>query len=338
MKQTAKGPLYLMRWDHSRDQRLDRDLVVTTHRLAELPLFSNDGLTEILDRYPREALAVSTMGHNPVYRSQSQTGELGNHSGIELVDMIRRGRLCLRLKNLVEHHAELARIVGRLCSEMVECQPGLRTSDHNGELEISSPTAITYYRYDRKPSVFWQIHGSRTISTYPAGEPFVSARVFEETIARGGPATLYFEPAFDDQARQWLQSKCDVLALLQHTPYRIVNGESLCVTLKTNYHTPQSRRRNETHRANHVLKRFIAPCGAETEGIGSFLKRTLLRGCGSHEYAQYSPAEPTFRVDPDAPLCVGSLDPPADQPGTTVPSFPGLQFETSISASAVTES
>ncbi len=163
MKETSKGPLYLMRWDHSCDHRLGRDVVETTHRLAELPIFSDEGLAAILDRYPREALRVTTMGDNPAHPNQLQHGKLGGYSGFDMIDMIRRGRLCLRICSVATHHQALARIVQRLCSEMMECQPGLRTYDHDGDLEISSPTAMNVLRYrhptQRRVADSWNSNG-----------------------------------------------------------------------------------------------------------------------------------------------------------------------------------
>lgn len=328
-----------MRWDHSRDQRLGRDVLVTTHRLAELPIFSDQGLAEILDRYPREALRVSTMRDNPAHPSQSQIGQLGQHSGRELVAMIRRGRLCVQMKNVVLHHEELRRIVGRLCGELLECQPGLRTSDHNGDLEISSPTVLTYYRCDVKPNVFWQIRGGRKVWVYPCGEPFVHTRSLEESIACGSRKPLYFEPAFDDQAQLLPQMSGDLLSLPQHTPYRIVNDDHLSVTLTTDYLTRESRRRNEIHCANHVLNRFLPLAGRsdETLGFQAAVKRVLLRVAGTREVETLGPPTPTFRVDPDSPSCIGPLDSTTHQSNATNPTFPGLSFEAATSATVVSE-
>lgn len=332
MKEHWTGPRYLMRWDYSRDQRLGRDAVTTTHRLAELPIFSDEGLAEILDRYPRKALGVTTMGDNPAHPSQLLLGKLGAHSGLKLIDLIRRGRLCLRIESVATHHQALARIVQRLCREMMECQPGLRTFDHNGDLEISSPTALKYYGIDVQPNVAWQIRGTRTAWMYPAVDPLVNGRTLERIVSSNDSLPLYFEPAFDDLAQNFQQTPGSVLALPQHTPYRVVNDEGLSVTLTTKYRTCESERRNNAHRANRILNRFFPSDrrSLATSGFGSAAKRLLVRVVGNTLAETSCPTmERTFRVDPDSPLCVG---PPATTDFTSVSSFPGLPLESSMPA------
>ncbi len=340
MKEASTGPLYLMRWDHSRDQRLGRDVVQTIHRLGELPVFSDEGLAAILDRYPREALQVVTMGNNPTHPSQLQLGKLGGYSGSELIEMIRRGRLCLRVCSVATHHPELARIVQRLCGEMMECQPGLRTYDHDGDLEISSPAAIKYYGIDIQPNVAWQIRGTRMAWVYPTGEPLVSRRTLETIVAANDSMPLHFEPAFDDLAQQFQQTSGSVLALPQHTPYRIVNDYDLGVTLTTKYMTRESERRNNAHRANHILNRFFPSDtrSVATSGFGSAAKRLFLRVAPNRlTDTSIQPMDPTFCVNPDSPLCVGPLTTAALKNDASSPLFPGLHLEASTPATAGSE-
>jgi hypothetical protein len=310
MNVTVKGPSYLMRWDHSRDQRLGRDVVQTTHRLAELPIFSDEGLAELLDQYPREAIQVSTTGKNPTYPSQLRIGQLGDHSGAELIAMLRRGRLCLRLKSLGEHHQGMREIVGRLCGEMMECQ-GLHTLHHEGELEICSPQTLVYYHCDLDPNICWQVRGCRSIWVYPSREPYLLTRPLERMLAGERATHLYYEPAFDDSAKRYVQTGGDAFAVPQQTPYRVVNDQHLSVTLITRYITAESRRRNETHLANHTLMKYLPSVmlADGRHGVRAALKRTLARLAGAQRRdASFEPKPPTFRVDPQAPNCIGALD------------------------------
>ncbi len=103
MLQLADGPKFLMHWDHQGKQRLLRDVVTTSHRLAELPLFSDEGLASIIDRYPTSAMIVTTTGEDAAHPSELQYGAFDDHDGRSWIDMIRRGRLCLRLTNVCQH-------------------------------------------------------------------------------------------------------------------------------------------------------------------------------------------------------------------------------------------
>jgi hypothetical protein len=335
-----------MCWDHSRDQRLGRDLLATQHRLAELPLLSDDGLAGIIDSYPREAMQVTTMGANPAHPSELRTGTLAEQNarqfergGGDLIDIIRRGRLRLRLMDVVKHHSELGRIVQRLAGEMMECQPGLRTTAHQGELEISSPSALTYFGFDVEPQVLWQIRGSRQIWVYPRREPFLQARLIRQYVAAACEQPIYFEPAFDQQSRRLPQVSGDVLAFPQHTPYRTINDPQLSVVLRTSYETRESRVQNQVYAANELLERILpfAIWSDAPTGIGTLFRQLVLRARRwSAADARRVQPEPTFRVDPEFPNCVGPLqkaDQSVHQPITT---FPGVGGE-ATAAHAVSE-
>jgi hypothetical protein len=341
MNESAKGPTFLLRWDRSRRQRFGRDVVQTTHRLAELAVFSDQGLAELLDGYPREAVHISTMGDNPAHPKQSRTGQLGSHSGEELIEMIRRGRLRLRLENVVQHHEKLRRIVARLYGEVSRCQPWMRSDHHEGDLEICSPAAQAYFGCDLEPNIFWQIRGCRSVWVYPSFEPFIQTRKLEEMVACGSRKPMYFEPAFDDRAKRQVQTVGDAISLLHHTPYRVVSDQHLSVTLVTKYMTRASRRRNATHSANYALNRFLPTVlhANGRYGLRAAFKRGLFRVVGTRLMETSSPPmSPTFLVDPNAPLCVGPLTPAADQSSPPQSPFTQLDLATVTSAAVASES
>ncbi len=338
MIQLADGPKYLLRWDHQCDQRLLRDVVSTTHRLAELSIFSDQGLASIIDRYPRDEMTVTTMGDNPAHPSELQFGTFDDHDGRVWIDMVRRGRLCLRLSNLARNSDLLGQIVQRLCGEMMECQPGLHTDSHEGDLWISSPYAIHYFGIDLQPTVRWQIRGHRQVSHYPVGQPFVSERDLEKIVSDGKARPLYYEPAFDQHATCCEQIPGDVLGLPLHTPYRIATSGTLSLTLTTKYQTRQSHRTTAVIRGNEQLNRWLPnqDHSVSVTGVKSVVKQSLSRLLGKP-----TPTIPTasFRVDPNASQCVGPLDSDLIETRTepNFPTFPGLGTESASYASTGTE-
>ncbi len=345
MLHIAEGPRYLMRWDHQSDQRLLRNVVSTTHRLAELPFFSDEGLASLIDCYPADAMVVTTMGHNPAHTSELQYGQFDDHDGRQWIDMIRRGRLCLRLKNVAKHNETLSGIVRRLCCEMSECQPGLHTDSHDGDLWITSPYAIHYFGIDRRPNIFWQIRGHRKVAHYPLSEPFVLDRTLEQIIANGQTRPLYFEPAFDQQAQITEQVPGDVLGLPLHTPYRITTSGTLSLTLTTTYQTRQTHRQIQILEANARLNRWLPNQNRSVSltGFKALAKRMMVGAVSRFDRGLPNPGhEPTFRVDPHAVNCVGPIesDPvqhvePESKPAISI--FPGFTFESPSYAPTGTE-
>ncbi len=347
MSQLSTTPKYLMRWDHQSDQRLLRDVVRTTHRLNELPIFSDEGLASLIDCYPAAAMIVTTMGDNPAHPSELRHGTFADHDGRQWIDMIRRGRLCLRLTGVARHHDALGDLVNRLCGEMMECQPGLHTDSHDGDLWITSPYAIHYLGIDLQPAVFWQIRGQRRVSHYPLAEPFLLQRDLEQTVAGNSTRPLYYEPAFEQHAQTEQQAPGDALGLPLHTPHRITTSGTLSLTLTTSYQTRQSRRRNEILRANDRLHRWLPNQNRSLEinNAKSLAKRLMVRLVDRFAApCQISPPEASFRVDPNATNCVAPIyHDPASDDSTRVeysdrksssPIFPGLSIEPTTYANA----
>lgn len=339
MNQESCGPRYLLRWDHSRDQRLDRELLMTTHRLPELPLFTDEGLANLLDRSPRDQIEVTTMGEDPAYPNQLRYGRLGPHGGRDLIEMIRRGRLCVRIRDLVQQD-EFGPLIQRLASEVVECQPGLRTSDHDGWLELCSPTTHSYLRCEITPTITWQIRGQRQFLVYPNRPPVVDEHSLEAVLTgtRANHPT-YYEPDFEDQVEVYLQSAGEMIALPQYTPLRTVNG-SFCVTLTTSYQTLDSRRRNDVRVANYHLNRIYTKPNRSVEisGWGFLAKAALLRTpLAKKTFRPSDRTEITFQVDPSALHCIGSVQNDSTESDSVIPPLANLGLTTTSPANVGTE-
>ncbi len=317
MPASTTQPRYLIRWDYSRDRNFCSEPVAMGHRLGELPFFTDEALSSAIDRHPRSSLSVATMGDNPAHPNQWRCGAVGRYGGAELLQLIRRGRLHLCL---AQGPVETQRVIDRLAAEMVECQPGLRILATGGQLNIASPSASQYYHYDTLPTVLWQIRGTRRVFVYPQSEPWVNEKTIEELAAGRRIDTIYYEPAFDQQACQLTIEPGQAIALPAQTPYRIENISGLSVALATRYCSPKDNRRNRIHRANRILRRLL-PCRLDAQrlrGAGAACKLALASlldlktsaskhgrlvasgGVGSHRST-----EPTFVVDAGAENCVG---------------------------------
>ncbi|MCG8653645.1 MAG: hypothetical protein MI861_27655 [Pirellulales bacterium] len=343
------GPRYLMRWNDAGDQRVHRDVLLTTHRLGELAQFSATGITELIDRHDRSRLFLATMGDNPAHPNQWRRGSTTNHDGKAMLEFIQRGRLQLSLQNL-QANPTIRRIALRLIEELVECQPGLRASHAASELAISSATASQYYRFHIRPTTLWHLRGRQRVWIYPAGEPFVARQTLEQAIQQGLTAAPYFEPAFDDQSGIIDLEPGQMLALPQYTPYRTANLDGTNVTLRTDYVTGQTIRQNEIHLANRLLSKYLpTPLSSRTEGCLALAKRWLSRLIGYRLIQRRSPAadgeavsdwaldqaQETFYLDNTAPDGIRFLQPPLAQRATLA--APVSQTSVNLSPVAVLE-
>ena len=78
------------------------------HDLHTRPMFSDEGLVSLLDRYPREHLGVFTMGHDALDWRSWRRGTAGNLTGDQLLNAVREGRIWLNLRHTNDYLPEYA--------------------------------------------------------------------------------------------------------------------------------------------------------------------------------------------------------------------------------------
>lgn len=324
MPNQTHDPNYLLRWDFARDQFVDRDVVQTTHRLADLPLASDQGLQELLLRIPPIAFCLHTMGHDPAHPSQWQAGLLGNVGIPQMIDLIHRGRIWLTVPKIDLYNTELGELVSRLSQELRECHVGLRIIQPHAELVVSSPSAHFYYGCDPMPSVLWHLRGRMRLRIYPNDQRFVDRSAHRQITDQQTHQRLYFEPSFDRHARVINVEPGQMISWPQPMPYRIENVEGLNVSLRLVFHTSRSTRQSNVHAVNRFLfalslDRF---CDDRIDGLAASLKHalaTLIRRSDQGS-GQKQPA-PTFQLDTDSPSGVRSLT-ESYESGDSVPTSP----------------
>ena len=65
-------------WSDDKAARFGQCTLQFRHTLHERPMFSDEALIDVLDRYPRERLGVFTMGHDLVDWTSWRRGDAGN--------------------------------------------------------------------------------------------------------------------------------------------------------------------------------------------------------------------------------------------------------------------
>ena len=131
-----------MHWDPTERYCLDESSIATAHRLQECSLFRDDALAELLSRYPRTDIRVTTMGGTLAHPNELQDGNLGDLSGAELLYRIRFGRLRLQLLRLGAKRDALASLTRNLGREVDECL------NSSFEMENATLTNIEGYQAD----------------------------------------------------------------------------------------------------------------------------------------------------------------------------------------------
>jgi hypothetical protein len=301
MSASLDSPRYLLRWDFSNPQAVGRDLVLSSHRLADLSIISDTPLETLLRSIPRSQFSIHCIGDNLGHPNELQTGSMGAVSVGEAIEIIRRGRLAMMVRQIDHHDHRLANLATRLVGELCECHVGLRILEPQLEIAISSPGTRHYYRCDAQQSVLWQLHGQLKVWLYPREQRFLDQRDLERIVHQGCTQRLYYEPAFDARAEVTDVGPGQMIAWPHPSPYRIETLDDLSVTLRLTFQTPATRRQRNIHLANRALRGWALDriCSDQTGGFWATAKNLSAELLKLHEFnRQNDSGEPTFVLDP----------------------------------------
>ena len=209
-------------WDPAETAGFARRLIGFRHTLHERPMFSDEGLASILDRYPRQALGVFTMGEDLEDWRSWRRGSAGAMSGDQLLAAVQEGRLWLNLRHANEHLSEFA----ALCDEIsAEKEKALRTRVLNRDLGllISSPKARVFYHLDVPYSSLWQVRGEKRFWLYPRTEPYVQPAWLERCVQGTAEGQMPFSPAWDEVSAARTLTAGDMITWPQNAPHRVID-------------------------------------------------------------------------------------------------------------------
>lgn len=308
---TDTSPTVLQDWTAEKQRRFGSEILRFRHGLHERPMFSDDGLISILDRYPRERLGVFTMGHDLVDWRSWRRGDPGGMTGEQLFEAVHAGRIWLNLRDSNLYLPEFRALCDEIADEKARRTGGPILKRDLGLL-ISSPSALVFYHLDVPLSSLWQIRGEKKVWFYPRAEPFVSDETIEKFVTKEAEGQFAYDPRWDEAAQLVQMRPGDMVTWSQNAPHRVENGPMVNVNLSMEFMTPKALLRANILYANAKLRsRFgLQPKVQERIGPTAVAKLGLARALKAAEARRktYRPILPaTFALDPAQP---GVLLPP----------------------------
>lgn len=237
------------------------------HGLHERPMFSDAGLEELLDRYPRGKLGVFTMGEDPVAWTTWRKGAANGLSGSKLLEAAQAGRIWLNLRQANDHLPEYARLGDEIFAEKEAMSRGLKTFKRDLGMLISSANAQVFYHLDVPLVSLWQLRGRKRVWVYPVADPYVGEETLERIVLRETAEQFTFDPAWDAGAEVHDLTPGKMVTWTQNAPHRIENGPMLNVSLSIEFMTPQALMRANVIYANGVLRRRLGARPAIQDGF-----------------------------------------------------------------------
>jgi hypothetical protein len=263
----------LAHWSPVLGASLSTAVIRSHHRLADLGVFDDEHLVQILDHHPRaklQAYAPNTPGV-----SAWPAVDLGRADGVALLDAVRTKGLWLNVIGLESWDERSRELVIRLFGEISEVLPDLLPETVGATLLISSPGATVPYHFDPDPNVLWQLRGRKRIYIYPARNDAFATRDAREDLVGGYLREyIHYDPTFDEAALTEEIGPGDVLAWAHNSPHRVLALEGMNVTLSTDFQTKRTRRWRHVWGANRFLgRRLHLPARSTAErGLASMVK------------------------------------------------------------------
>lgn len=235
-------------------RRHGKEIVTLNHRLAETGLFTDEALARLIDRHPRDALDVLTVKRNPPPDERWIAGEATGLNGTQLMEAVRRGRLWLNLRRVMGMDVEYRAVFEPLMKEFAEAT-GAKVLKPSGGILISSPRCGIFYHCDSTETMLWHVRGVKTIHLYPPNDTYLPEQAYEAAILKETLNDLPYRPEFEAGATPVTLLPGMAVCWPLHGPHRVVNHDSLNVSVSIEYNTPHSMLTNGVFVTNGLLRR-----------------------------------------------------------------------------------
>lgn len=306
---------YLQDWTPREYKKLEKGVVLARHRLHESGLFSDENLAKIIDTHPPECLHINTMGTD-TSKFEWREGSREGISGEVVLETMKKGRLWLNARNMLDHHPEFANAFNSIYDELEANSPGFQAKDRSANLLVSSPGALVHYHIDIPVNMLWHMRGRKRVWVYPHfDDRFVSQEAVEQVCSGELSEDVPYDPEFDKYALVFDVEPGQLLTWPQLTAHRVNNIEGLNVSLSTEHKNAAATRRINVHLANQFLRRTLGwNCDSmEVSGLGAHAKQAVARAARlwnklKREEKEQFTYPVTFRVDPDAPLGYSDIE------------------------------
>ena len=284
------------------------------HTLHTSPLFTRDGLAELIERYPREHYALVYMGAQGGKRFWRE-GRIDGMKGQQVIEAIAQGRMWLNLRRTNEVDRRYDDVLDQLFAEVSANVPGgYPTFSRTCGILISSPKAQVYFHCDLPGQSLWQIAGAKTVYIYPNTPPFLTPEALEKIAVFEVEVDMEYQPWYDVHAIRHELQPGQMLHWPLNAPHRVENHDCLNISMTTEYWTETIRRRQMLNMGNGLLrhKLGLAPKGRAITGP-AFWSKALLQAAAKRSgwlaKARRDKRPIDFTLDPARPGQIVDLVP-----------------------------
>lgn len=293
----------LKNWTDEHTQRFRKDMFVVEHDLNKTGLFTDEALAELLDKHPRSHLDVCTIADHDVYQAKFRTGDVRDVDGKTLIEAARAGSIWMNLREAMNMHDDYKAVLDRMYGDLSRLS-GTRQFNPRGGILITCPTAETPYHCDPTETILWHVHGQKRMYLYPRTKKYLPDEGYERVLYCDNEDYLPYNSSFDDEAKIFDLTGNDMITWPLNAPHRVEN-RSYCVSVTTEYSTPESTLKNAVMYTHAVMRQKFGlnPSWQETSYPSKVIKAAtgrVLRKMGVLASMKQQDIV-TFKVDKAAP-------------------------------------
>ena len=285
-------------WSDNIETGFRRETVTATHDLHTRPQFSDAGLSEILDAYPREKLGIYKFPPHAEGHVKAEHGRAPDLAGAELLEAVRSGHIWLNLRAVNAHLDVFREMAGEIFGSM-ERRSGERVLKPDVGLLISSPNIHVHYHLDIPVVALVQVRGVKTLHLYPARAPFAPDEQIEAVVLRESEEDVAFRKDFEAEAQTIELQPGMALTWPQNAPHRVQNSDSMNVSLSCEFMTlPALIRANAIFTNGLIRRRFGGkPSISPKLGPATLAKAAIARAAKlTHRVPEKGPTPLSFEL------------------------------------------
>ena len=281
------------------------------HTVHERPLFTDEGLADIIDSLPDDLISIVTMGDDQRGPRDWSYCRRNGLSGAALVESVKQGRIWINIIRIERALPEFRSLLDEIYDAIEEKAPGLGVYSKSVGLLISSPNAKVYFHADVPGQTLWQLRGEKRVYIYPDRQPFLRDSDIENVIRGVTEEEIHYEPWFDEHAIVMDLKPGQMLHWPLNAPHRVDNMDCMNVSITTEHWTPDIRRNFAMRYGNGVLRQFgWTPKSQDIYGPALWAKVALTaawRLSGQQKRQAYR-RKMSYDLDPQTPGLLRPID------------------------------
>jgi len=285
-------------WADEHTEKFQKETFRIKHDLISTGLFSDEALAELLDKHPKDKLDVCTLGVHPIFEYKFRTGDVRDVDGKTLIEAVQAGTIWMNLRKAMNIHPEYKAVLDSMYGELATLT-GKKSFHARGGILISSPAAKV------------PLHFDATV-LYPQTPEFLADKDYEAVMYRTNEDYLPYNPSMEDAAEIHDLQEGEMITWPLNRPHRVLN-QSYCVSVTTEYSTPESTMKNAAMYTNAVLRRKLglSPTWRDASKSERYIKAgvgKVLRKIGVLDTLKEDDMV-SFKIDKSAPGYVRDVEP-----------------------------